>query len=216
MKRWIRITALALMICALCGCSLVYSAYDKALPDNLARGIIEGQVYTSAYAGFSFTAPKGWDYATDEQLASMMDLSMDAMANAGMEFSEDAMEKQLLVDMMTTNTATGSNVLLQYENLALTGNTGMSAEKYLSYTKDQLEKADLIAYDFHDIAETEFCGQTYQMMQADMTDYGTSQFFYARKLDKYMVCIIVSVFGGDSFETISGGFAGYEPPADEA
>ena len=119
--------------------------------------------------------------------------------------------------MMATNTATGSNVVMQYENLALSGNTGMSAEEYLSYTKDQLEKADLVAYEFHDIVETEFCGQTYQMMQAVLTDYGTTQYYYSRKLDKYMLCIIVSAFAGDDADDISGCFAEYEAePAEEA
>ena len=93
MKRLLRTVAAILLICALGGCSLVYEAYDQVLPDNLTRGVVEDEVYTSAYAGLAFTAPEGWGYATDDQLASMMDLSMDAMADAGMEFSEEAMEK---------------------------------------------------------------------------------------------------------------------------
>ena len=217
MKRLLQVAVLILMILSLCGCSLIYDAYDKALPDKLTRGTVEDNVYTSAYASLKFTAPEGWGFTTDEQLASMMDLSMDAMTNAGMEFSEEAMQKQLLFDMMASNTATGSYVLLQFENLALSGNTGMSAEKYLSYTKDQLEQADVTTYEFHDIVETEFCGQTYQMMQADMTDYGAAQYFYSRKLDKYMVCIIVTVFGSDSFDSVTGGFTEYEAePTEEA
>ncbi|MEL7604241.1 MAG: hypothetical protein AAGU77_13880 [Bacillota bacterium] len=211
MKRIIPAALLVVMALLLCGCSIFYTAYDNALPDTLARGVIAQGVYTSDYAGLSFTAPEGWTFTTDEELADLMDMSADAMSDAGMEFSEDALKKQVLYDMQAKDPYTGANVLLLYENLALTGNTGISETKYLETTIKQLKDADVYAYAFGEITETQLCGQTYQMVQADMTDYGMTQYYYARKVGKYMLCTIISLPSAGDVSDITGCFAAYAP-----
>jgi len=209
MKRIIITTFLILMIFLLCGCSIFYTAFDNALPDNLTRGAIEDNVYSSAYAGLVFTAPDGWVFATDDELADLMDLSTDAMSDAVMEFSDEALKKQVLYDMQAKDSSTGTNVLLLYENLALTGNTGISETNYLEQTIKQFEAAD-VQYTFGEITETELCGQTYQMVQAEMTDYGVIQYYYARKIDKYMLCIVTSLPAAGDETAIMDCFTVYE------
>lgn len=210
MKRLMVLLLLILMIVALCGCSLFYTAYDSVIPSKLTRGIVEENVYTSAYASLVFTAPEGWIYVTDDDLAKLMDLSVDSFSDAGMEFSEDALKKQTLYDMMCQDGVTGSSVLLLYENLALTGNTSISETDYIKEAIKLLDKAQTVQYEFSEITQEELCGQTYYVMTADMVDYVASQKYYVRKIDKYMLCIIVTVSGGVNGSDVMGCFTEYE------
>lgn len=210
MKRLITLLLSILMIVALCGCSLFYTAYDSVIPSKLTRGIVEENVYTSAYASLVFTAPEGWIYVTDDDLAKLMDLSVDSFSDAGMEFSEDALKKQTLYDMMCQDGVTGSSVLLLYENLALTGNTSISETDYIKEAIKLLDKAQTVQYEFSEITQEELCGQTYYVMTADMVDYVASQKYYVRKIDKYMLCIIATVSGGVNGSDVMGYFTEYE------
>ena len=215
MKRIVTAALFIFMAGLLGGCSIFYTAYDNVLSDNLTRGTLTDNIYTSAYAGLTFTAPDGWAYATDEELATLMDLSADAMSDAGVEFSEEALEKQVLYDMQAKDRATGASVLLMYENLALTGNTVISATTYLEQIIKQLTDADIYQYTFGEITEAELCGKSYQVVQAEMTDYGVTQYYYARKIDKYMLYIFVSIPTSVDAAAIMGGFTAYEAdPAD--
>jgi len=216
MKRIITAGLFAFTAFLLCGCSLVYTAFDKALPDTLTRGVLEDNVYSSAFAGLMFTAPEGWEFATDGELADLMDMGADAMSEAGLEFSEEAPEKQVLYDMQARDPATGANVLLMYENLALSGNTGMSEEKYLEQVAKQLKDADSYEYEFGGIAETQLCGQSYRTVQAEMTDYDVTQHYYARKVGKYMLCIIVSLPANGDASGIMDCFSAYEADSADA
>jgi hypothetical protein len=210
MKRIIAAGLFLLMSCLLCGCSIFYAAYDNALPDNLTRGVIEDSVYSSAYAGLSFTAPEGWVYATDEELAKLMDLGADKLSEAGMEFSEEALNKQVIYDMQAKDPVTGANVLLLYENLALTGSTGITETEYIELTMKQLTDADVYQYEFGEITEAELGGQHYQTVLAEMTDYSVFQHYYVRKLDKYILCVIITLPGTDDMTTTTDCFAAYE------
>jgi len=216
MKRILTAGLLIFMACLLCGCSAIYAAFDSMTPDPLTRGTISGSAYSSTFAGITFTAPEGWVFASDEELAELMDMSTDALSDAGMEFSEDALKKQVLYDMQAKNPVSGANVLLLYENLALTGNTGISETKYLETTIKQLKDADIYQYTFGEIAETELCSYTWQMVQVDMTDYNVSQYYYVRKVDKYILCIIVSVPAGMDASAILDGFTTYEADSVDA
>ena len=216
MKRVLTAVLLIFMACLLGGCSIFYTAYDSVLSDNLTRGSIVGSVYASAYAGLVFTAPDDWTYATDTELAKLMDLGVDAMSDAGMEFSEEALEKQVLYDMQAKDPVTGTNVLLMYENLALTGSTGMSEAKYIDVVLEQLTDADIYQYEFGETTETELCGQSYQMVCVEMTDYNVAQYYYVRKVGKYMLCIIISVPAAEDASTIMDCFTAYEADSTEA
>lgn len=210
MKRFIAIVFLALMGLSFCGCAMLYSVSDSIIPSKLTRGTIDENVYASSYASLVFTAPEGWSYITNEELAELMDLSAETFNDAGLEFSQAALEKQPLLDMGCKDLTTGTNVLLVYENLALTGHTSISETEYIEYTKRMLEEAQMAQYEFSEITDAELCGQTFIVMQADMVDCGVSQYHYARKIDKYMLCIITTIVGDGDVSEVMGCFTAYE------
>ena len=210
MRRLAALFLLALMVLSFCGCAMFYSVSDSIIPSKLTRGTIEDAVYTSPYAGLVFTAPETWVYTTDEGLADLMDVSVEAFNDAGMEFSADALEKQTLYDMMCQDPMTGSSVVLFYENLALTGNTGISETGYIDEAIELLKKAGTVQYDFGKTTEEELCGQTFYVMKADLIDYGASQYYYARKVDKYMLCFVATIASGDDVSDVLDGFTPYE------
>lgn len=210
MKRLLWTALLILCIVALSACSLLYTAYDSALPDKLTRGVVADNVYTSEYAGLKFTAPAGWVFGSDEDMAELMDIGADALGDAGLEYTEEALKKQTLYDMMCQDTSTGSSMLLLYENLALSGNTGITEEKYIEETRRLLKEADVYEYEFADTSEETLAGQTCKVMRADVTDYGFTQYYYVRKVDKYMLCIVFTIPGGVELSDVTGCVEAYE------
>lgn len=206
MKKLHYIIILAL-VCVLfiSGCDLQLFSPPKK---ELTRGTIEGNSYTSDYAEISFSAPDDWVYATDEEIAKIMGLSADMFAEAGLEFDREALKKSSIYDTMVQNPATGSNIVVLYENLLLiTGETKMTEEQYIDNVINQFETAQIYKCVFSDIKDESLCGNQYKMLRVEMPDYNAFQYFLTRKVDKYMLSVIISVFGDDDISSILNFFA---------
>lgn len=166
---------------------------------GLTRGIWSDSTYTSEYAGITFAMPENWISATDEQIASAMSISADIMSDAGVEVSEEMLQLQAIYDMMASDTLTGTSVLVMYENLAVVvGGTSYTERQYLEEVSKQLNTASMgSAYD--DITEETLCGNKYTVMKVELEvqDISATQYYYVRKVDKYMLGVIISVMNGD-------------------
>ena len=173
-------------------------------------GTIEGSVHTSTYTGLTFTAPEGWVYATDEEIATIMGVGADALKESGLNFSEEMLKLKAIYDMVASNTTTGSNIIAMYENLGLTiGGSRMSEEDYLKTLGSQLESAGM-GYKIGEISDVKIAGKDYKMLTAEMGDAGVKQSYYVRKMgEKYMSCFIVSLSSADatSFEDVMANFS---------
>lgn len=166
---------------------------------ELTRGVWDGNTYTSEYAGITFTMPENWISATDEQIASMMSVSVDIMSDAGLEVSEEMLQLQAIYDMMATDTLTGTSVLVMYENLAVVvGGSSYTEKQYLEEVSKQLDTASMGNAN-EEITEETLCGNTYTVMKVELEvqDISATQYYYMRKIDKYMQGIIISVMNGD-------------------
>lgn len=134
-----RIFAIFLVfILALCtaGCTSTAELKGK-LNARVTRGTIDGNTYTSEFTELTFTKPDHWRYLTDEELSSMLNISIESMdANV---FEKSAMEYSNILDMRAINDATGQNVTIGYENLSLTVGRSVSEEEYLEATTRYLE-----------------------------------------------------------------------------
>ena len=178
----------------------------------LERGSISENTYHSDYSGLNFTLPDtNWQFSTDEELANMMSISVDALNNIGLNTSQEMMELTTIYDMSAINPFTGSNVIVLYENLAASiGGMQYNEEDYINTVNDYLSQASYYEnLSFGEITEVTVSGHTYfsQEQTATISGIPVAQYYFVRKIDNYMLSIVVTVFSDDDIESIMSNFS---------
>lgn len=166
---------------------------------TLERGLWEDGVYTSDFAGIRFTLPEGWLSASDEEIASLMGLGTELMVEGGQPITQELVELRTLTDMMASNPAIGTNVIITFENMGLVpGGSQIDATGYLEIVSQQVDgmTAGGITYSMGDIT-TEMLGQKeYAAMSAEMLVEAANstmrQYYYAERVGNYIVLIVLS------------------------
>ncbi|HBL85289.1 MAG TPA: hypothetical protein DDZ99_10425 [Clostridiales bacterium] len=90
------------------------------------------------------------------------------------------------------------------ENLAKTGNASITYENYIKTLKDQLNDSGIGTYTFSELNTKTISGNEYQYIEASIS--GITQYYYIRKEGKYMIGIIITVFGSDNIDNILENF----------
>lgn len=205
MKRFIAIIMAAMLILSFSGCSIVKDfkeGFAEGLEDGLkstvqqsgngyTHGEIDGNVYTSEMSGLTFTAPDGWSFYSDEELMELMDESIESGSESSFE---SAATKMITVnEMMAIDDNSGSNVIIIYENLLLTGNSGISEEEYfeLAKTNGAFDGTDI----FGDLEPATLSGKDCKYVE--VSNEGITQYYYMMALEDYM-CIVVATNAGDT------------------
>ena len=165
---------------------------------TFSRGTITDNVYSSEYSGLTFTPPNSdWIYASDEEMASMMNVSVDILNDVGISASQEEINAVTIYDMIAQDPYSGTNVIILYENLSLVQDgLSYSAEDYLQASNEMLEQTGF--YDnFSATNEVTLCGETYvsQNITGNMNGVATNQYYFTRRIDDYMLSIIISLFG---------------------
>lgn len=187
--------------------STVSSVESSSTAKELTRGKIEGSNYTNSFADLTFKAPENWVYASDKEIAEMMGVGIETLTGPASDFAKAILQKQVIYDMLAQNSKTGSNVVVMYQNLALTvGGTLLTEDAFLAATKVTLS-ASQSSYTFGDIKDETVSGDSYRVLTAELSAQGLKQYIYARKMDKYMLSFIVTVCGDDDIAKIMGSFA---------
>lgn len=199
----ILMTVLLVVSCAACG---KISEKDRAL----VRGSIEGNTYTSSFAGFKFTPANSWEFSSEEEILSLMDIASEDKDNAE-KLAEEIAKQKTIYESMAADAETGSNVIIMYENLSLTlGGNSYDEEKYAEALKSQSAESGY-EYTYETAANVDFAGNTYYKMSASSTYSGVTveQVYLIRKIDNYMlvICISSSPEVGASVEEIMGYFS---------
>lgn len=205
MKRFIStITAFALMLSV-----VMLSACTSNELKEFDRGEVSGNVYTSKYAGITFTKPDSWVFASDEEIAKAMDIGLDMIESD--EFNEEAAKMLTVTDMMASDPKTNSNIIVTFQNLKRTKNTDITLGEYadtaIKNIKTQMgDNIDLTVLDNKDI---NFCNDTFRKIAMDVTVYGTQikQYMYCKKCGDFMAVITVTDNTGGSAETYEAMFS---------
>lgn len=176
--------------------------------EELTRGTCVDNIYASEYANLVFLAPEGWTYATDEEMAETMGVGLEVLQDSGLELNEKILEQKVIYDMMAVDSETGVNVIVSYENMALTfGGDKLTEADYLDICKSQLESVETCEYAFGDVTEQQIGEDTYQAILAEVPELGLRQYYCVRKVGKYMLSIVVSAFEGDDIAEILNCFS---------
>lgn len=165
---------------------------------DLERGTVENSVYTNDYSGIKFTAPDGWEYASDEYISSTMNLGLEITENDN-DLTKAMLEQTTVYDAMCIEQSTGKNIIIMYENLAkeVPNPNSFTAEDYLESVEKQFESVENVKFtkigddENITIGGEDYIKQTYQSEYAQM-DFETTQIYYARKVGNYMLVIIAS------------------------
>ena len=178
------------------GCADNNSDYNTG--KTFSRGTITDNIYSSEYSGLTFTPPNSdWVYASDEEMASMMNVSVDILNDVGISASQEEINAVTIYDMIAQDPYSGTNVIILYENLSLVQDgLSYSAEDYLQASNEMLAQTGF--YDnFSAISEVTLCGETYvsQNITGSMNGVATNQYYFTRRIDDYMLSIIISLFG---------------------
>lgn len=144
------------------------------------RGTWNDNVYTNEFANLKYTLPEQWQYATDEEIASIMGTT------------EDTFDK-VTYDMVSQNLYTGSNIILMFEDLSKSiGGSKITEEDYMDITTQQLKDIEELDYKFGEPFETTIGENKYLACKVELTDNSMTQIYYIRKLENHMLAIIVT------------------------
>lgn len=202
---WSALTILIMTALLLSGCG---GNYDSG--KDFSRGSASDNTYTSAYSGLTFTLPgEDWQFASEEEMAAMMDVSVDLLNNVGIETSEEEVSAVTIYDMVARDPYSGTNVIILYENLALTqGGLAYDAKHYIEASNEVLQQTGM--YDtFSEIGETSINGEVYitQNIKGDISGLASDQYYFVRRIDDYMLTVIISLFGDQyDIDSIMGNF----------
>lgn len=200
MKKTIKILAIAisliLVLVALTGCgndtaNNTENNDGKTAKEAIARGVIdENNVYKSEYAGITFKLPEGFKYATDEEIAEMMNIGAEVLSEHRDNVAE-IIDQTGLYDMVAQDENYGTSVMVMFEKATL--NVGV--DFYLSNVKKGLEEVTEMGYQVSDDLTTETVGgKEYKVLTATIPEMGLTQKYYVQKKDGYFIDILVTYF----------------------
>ncbi len=171
---------------------------------KLSRGFIIGDTYTNTFADITFNKPSSWSYYSDEELAALMGTTSEQM---NIDFEQLLEATGSVYDMMAVDSATGTNVMVMFENLAASGSTGISEQDYVDNLKAMLNYTGM-GYTFGGEKTVYIGGQKYLSTMVSSTQYGVSmdQIYYIRIVGNYAVGIISTLINTPA-ETVEAMFS---------
>jgi len=111
---------------------------------ELVRGSWNGNIFTSEFAGLTFTMPDNWLPGSDEEIAALMGVSAEFLSEQGMKITEKMLELSTIYDMAAQNPINGDSIILMFENLSMhIGGTRLNEMQYLESLAEQLDSFEM-------------------------------------------------------------------------
>lgn len=151
-------------------------------------------VYENNWLNMKFDVPADWEIATKEEIKAIIGLGAEKLNIEG----TSAEQLKAAADLKTiyafmVNNPKGLLVQLMYENLALTiGGTKYTESQYLDESSKILLQQVDYKYEFVSNSSAKLANKEFKMMELSVFEGKLIQDYYAYKMDKFMVVIIVS------------------------
>ena len=174
---------------------------------QFSHGAWEGRTFASDYAELTLTLPdESWVISTDEELAELMNISLDDAEGNLLEKS--MMQLTNSTDMMAQHPETGASIILMYENLGLNpAAKGLTVEDYAQIIADGLTGNESFSYVVDEPVTVTLCGNEYLALYAHVEEYDLHQAYLMRYEGDRMVDLILTGVGEDSVEALLNMFA---------
>ncbi len=168
----------------------------------ISRGVISGDVYHSDFSGLSFNKPSNWYYATDAELAEMINVGAEMLDQS--EFQQSMAKLASVYDMLAKDPISGATIMVVYENLAFSGNASMNEVDYFDALKQNLSLQSVISYSFGAMSTVSIGDNTYYKLNVIGNYNGAMvcQSYYVRKIGEYMLSIITTSSSADGLAEI--------------
>lgn len=160
---------------------------------KIELGKWENNVYSNNFLKLKINLPTGWTIATDEELAKLMNIGTEIVANEDAYLAEIAKQTGVYY-ASASDSSTGDNILVFSEKPL----RDASVKEYIEATSANLESLSSMKYTIKG-TDTETIGsRTYDTLTVELVDAGITQRYYLYKEGKYFVGVIVASTSGES------------------
>jgi len=170
---------------------------DKEQTVEISRGEWQDNKYVNEFAGIEFNLPEGWEKYSDEEIAQLMNIGVEALNEDQQKLAELA-EQSGVYGMVVNNPSTAANVMVMIEKPVLK----VTPEYYLSSVKQQLEAVTTMDYQVGETYTTKIANEDYYALDAEVTGYPISQHYFIKEVDDCFVAIIVTTTAEGQLEEI--------------
>lgn len=168
--------------------------------ENFEFGTVENGVYSSNFNGLKFTAPEGFEFASEEEILSMVNLGTDVIAGDNADLYKKVAALTTVYDMLAQNASTGENVTIMYENIAAYGFdvSAFTMDDYVEAMESQFEIAAAQGVEYSELNRNEIslCNHNFLKIEynCEITtyEYSTTQTYYLSLQDGYILAMLVS------------------------
>ncbi len=169
-------------------------AFAAAAPSDFSIGEWNGNVYSNDFLGISYKLPDGWIKYSDEEIAAVMNLSLE-MLNDNQKALADLAKLTVVFHMIVKNPETGDNISVLTEKVHL----DVTSIYYLENLKAQLSALTAINYTIGELSKETIGGREYDVLTAtaSVSDKTLTLKYYCCKLGKYFLSIVASSMNGE-------------------
>lgn len=161
------------------------------------RGEWEGNQYINNFADIKFNLPEGWDKASDEDIAELMNVGSELLNEDQQKLAELA-EQTTVYGMVVNDPSTSASVMVSIEKPVLK----VTPEYYLTSVKQQLENLEAMNYVVGEQYTAEIAGEEYYAMDSQVSGYPVYQTYFVKAVDDYIVGIIITTTADGQQEEI--------------
>ena len=170
---------------------------DEVEAGDFTRGKWEENKYVNDFAKIKFNLPTGWLKATDEEIAKLMNVGVEALNEDQQKLLEESGSNSVY-GMVANDPASGASIMIIFEDTVLK----VTPEYYLSSVKKQLEEVESYYYTIGDITEKELAGTKYYSMDAEISGTVVNQYYYVKTINNYVVTIIITTTQEGQIDTL--------------
>src|SRR5690606_28276872 len=148
---------IALLSILICSCSLKSSSS----PAKYTRGKITETGFESKWLNLRWSLPDGITMATEDELDSLVDSSMEIMVDENKQKALDRSKTNLVYEMAAVDLNNASSLLIITEKLAL---KNITMETYIENCRELLKDTNLEIHFPYDITTEEIVGEEYSKL----------------------------------------------------
>lgn len=162
---------------------------------EFSMGEWNNNVYTNEFLGLKFNLPEGWTYASDEEIADMMNLGTELL-NDDQKAAAEVSKLTTAYYMVANDPNTGNSISIISEKPVME----VSTEYYMNELKTQLSAVESINYEIGETSKEKIADREYDILtaSASMSGVKITQKYYIYKMDRYFVGIIVTSTTGET------------------
>ncbi len=170
------------------------------------RGSVTDNVYKNEAFGISFTADENWYFMTDEEIASLMNISAEQMLAD--EYAEMIAEADIIYDMYANSLAGGGSVNVNYENLGLIYGSIFDEKAYLEISKTQLStqlEGSEVGIEKCELSTVSVSGTEVPCLEIELDYFGFPVYekLIAKKVGSWMGVVTLSADSAEAIDSLA-------------